>query len=240
MKNEMRVKMRWTLLNQDAKRGTQKKREGANTHTNTPSPERANPEKAREKKKGEADGHGPRPAEGGEDGSAWANLPQRKPTKTSARDGANLPGEKRKHEIGDQWGTSWWKTKTKTRTQFLIPKGRYSLAGTVVKSCPNWHETAFKFQRIRCTICLTSPNNHQKKKTTPEGHEPAWSMYRGMLQYDCKSCCEKEVFWMFGMESHWKRSIPQDSLGQPEQRDFAKWCITVRQAVALYFNELLD
>ena len=65
MKDEMRVKMRWKLLNQDAKRGTQKKREGENTHTNTPSPERANPEKAREKKERRVDGHGPRPTEGG-------------------------------------------------------------------------------------------------------------------------------------------------------------------------------
>ena len=148
-------------------------------------------------------------------------------------------------KLGTKWGTSWWQTRKpkqliKNRTQFLttwrscvIPlPGPWS-------SLPQLAKTAFKFHRIRCTICLTSPDNHQKKKTTPEGHEPAWSMHRGMLQYDCKSCCEKEVFWMFGMESHWKRSIPQDSLGQREQRDIAKWCITVRQAVALYLNELL-
>ena len=33
--SEMTMKMKWKLLNQDAKRGTQKKREGANTNTNT-------------------------------------------------------------------------------------------------------------------------------------------------------------------------------------------------------------
>ena len=33
-----------------------------------------------------------------------------------------------------------------------------------VSSCPNGIETAFKFQRIRCTICLTSPEN-QKERT---------------------------------------------------------------------------
>jgi len=38
------------LLNQNAKRGTQKKRE--RTHTNTPGPKRANPERAREEKSG--------------------------------------------------------------------------------------------------------------------------------------------------------------------------------------------
>ena len=114
--NEMRVKMRWKLLNQDAKR-ERKRRGKEQTHTNTPtSPERANPEKAREKKKAEADGHGPRPAEGGEDGSAWTNLTKRKPTKTSARDGPDLLGEGRKHEIGDQWGTSWWKHRNTLKT----------------------------------------------------------------------------------------------------------------------------
>ena len=35
----------------------------------------------------------------------------------------------------------------------------------MVKSCPNWHKTAFKFHRIRCTKCLTSPDNHQKKES---------------------------------------------------------------------------
>ena len=48
---------------------------------------------------------------GGEDGSAWTNLTRRKPTQTSARDGPDLPEEGRTHEIGDQWGTSWWKKK---------------------------------------------------------------------------------------------------------------------------------
>ena len=30
---------------------------------------------------------------------------------------------------------------------------------------PQWHKTAIKFHRIRCTICFTSPDNHQKKET---------------------------------------------------------------------------
>ena len=73
--SEMSMKMGWKLLSQDAKRGAQEKRERANTNTNTPGPERANPERAR-KEKPEADGNGTRPAEEGEDGSAWTNLPR--------------------------------------------------------------------------------------------------------------------------------------------------------------------
>ena len=34
----------------------------------------------------------------------------------------------------------------------------------MVKSCPNWHITAFKVQRIRCTTCFTSPENQKERK----------------------------------------------------------------------------
>ena len=51
------------LLSRDTRRGTQKKREGANTNTNTPGPERANPERAREEKtEADGNGNGARPA----------------------------------------------------------------------------------------------------------------------------------------------------------------------------------
>ena len=124
--DERGMKMKWEWRWDEryitrTRRGERKRRGKEQTHTNTPSPERANPEKAREKEKSGADGHGPRPAEGGEDGSAWTNLTQRKPTKTSARDGTNLPGEGRENEIGDQWGTSCWK-KQKNWKQDSVPK----------------------------------------------------------------------------------------------------------------------
>ena len=52
-------------MTKDAKRGTQKKRERANTNTNTPGPRSGQTLKGQEKRKAEADGHGTRPAEGG-------------------------------------------------------------------------------------------------------------------------------------------------------------------------------
>ena len=198
------------------RRGERKRRGKEKTHTNTPSPERANPEKAREKKKRRVDGHGPRPTEGGEDGSAWTNLTQRKPTKTSARDGANLPGEGRKHEIGDQWGTSWWKqNQTTNRIQFLNLKVvQLCHSRPVVNSCPNRHITASRFQRIRCTICLTSPENHQKK----EDH--TWKSCACLVPlswHDAVSlwdCCEKRSFWLFRTASRLKNAIHEDLKGQ--------------------------
>ena len=72
--NEMNMKMAWKMLNQDTRRGTQKKRERENTNTNTPGPEPANPERAREKKSG---GRRKRSKTRGEDRSAWTNLPRR-------------------------------------------------------------------------------------------------------------------------------------------------------------------
>ena len=44
----------------------------------------------------------------------------------------------------------------------------------VVSSCPNRHKTAFKFQRIRCTTCFTSPDT---KETTPAGKRHACCLH---------------------------------------------------------------
>ena len=41
---------------------------------------------------------------------------------------------------------------------------------------PQWHQTAYRFQRIRCTKCFTSPENQKERKTTPESRVPAWSI----------------------------------------------------------------
>ena len=76
-----KMKMRWKLLNQDAKRGTQKKREGENTNTGHLA-QRGQTLKRQGKRKAEADGHGTRPAEGGE-GRKRLNQPTTaKPTPT--------------------------------------------------------------------------------------------------------------------------------------------------------------
>ena len=86
-------------------RGGERKRRGKEqTPTPTHLARSGQTLKGQGKRKTEADGHGTRPAEGGEDGSAWTNLTQRKPTPTSARAGPGLPREGRKHEIGDRMG----------------------------------------------------------------------------------------------------------------------------------------
>ena len=95
--DEVKMTMRWKLLNQDAKRGTQKKRERANTNTWNLA-QNGQPWKGKGKEKRRPTENGTRPAEEGEDRSAWTNLTRRKPTTTSARNGPNLPGERRTQE----------------------------------------------------------------------------------------------------------------------------------------------
>ena len=220
------------------RRGERKRRGKEKTHTNTPSPERANPEKAREKKKRRVDGHGPRPTEGGEDGSAWTNLTQRKPTKTSARDGANLPGEGRKHEIGDQWGTSWWKqNQTTNKIQFLnLEVVRCANPGPC-SGQPQGHKTASKFQRIRCTICLTSPDNQKEKRPhlkdmcLPFHNDLTW------CRVTAKVAAKNGGFRLFSSSFTWKSAehsrISWDIAGAAG--DSRKW-LTNRKARLLQFT----
>jgi hypothetical protein len=78
------------------------KRERANTNPTTPGPEGANPERAREKKRG---GRRTRNKTNGGEGRKRLKQPTTaKPTPTQARTGPNLPGEGRTHEVGDQMG----------------------------------------------------------------------------------------------------------------------------------------
>ena len=99
--SEMNMKMKWKLLNHGREEGNAKE-EGKREHQhNTPGPERANPEKAREEKT-EADGNGTRPAKEGEDGSAWTNLPQRNLNLPPHTQDPNLLGE----------GKDTWKKET--------------------------------------------------------------------------------------------------------------------------------
>jgi len=84
-------------LTKDAKRGTQKKRERANTNTNTPGPERAGPTlKGQEKRQTEADGHGTRPAEGGR-GRKRLNQPNKAKTYAYLAQDPTYLGGKKEH-----------------------------------------------------------------------------------------------------------------------------------------------
>ena len=110
----------------ERKKGEEEPRE----NTNTPGPERANPGKAREKKKRRPTETNQDQRRGGKDGRASTNLPQRKQslpkharTKTYLERGST-------HEIGDQWEPSCWQTEKAKGFQFPPTEFvRYSLEG---------------------------------------------------------------------------------------------------------------
>ena len=94
--DEVKMTMRWKLLNQDAKRGTQKKRERANTNTwnlaqNGQTLERQG------KRKAEADGKRNKTSGGG-GGQKRLNQPDTAKTNNNLSMQPNLPGERRTQE----------------------------------------------------------------------------------------------------------------------------------------------
>ena len=68
------------------------------TPTHETQPKTGNPERQEKERKGRPTENRTRPADKGEDRSSWTNLRRRKPTTTSARNGPNLPGERRTHD----------------------------------------------------------------------------------------------------------------------------------------------
>ena len=91
-----------------------------------------------------------------------------------------------------------------------------------VRSCPNWHKTAIRFHRIRCTICFTSPKT---KETTPAGRGHACCLFvvNVMLNFKSASCSDKKgSFWQFGAASLNRDAFHWVHKGQPEARDFTK------------------
>ena len=120
------------------------------THTHT-RPEPGQPWKARgRKKRTQTTGRRPEPSRGeGNKRTSKTNLHGEtdltKTAHTPKLHDALRRGTRGK--LGTKWGTSWWQTrkpKQLIKQQDSVPNYlkvvRYSLSGTVVKSCPNWHK----------------------------------------------------------------------------------------------------
>ena len=193
VKMRMRGEWRWDDHEDEVKnyltgtrRGERKKRRREHQH-DTPGPERANPEKAREKKSGGSTDTEQDQRRGGKDESAWTNLTQRKPTNTSARNGTDLPGEGGTHEIGDQWGLVGETTKKKQDSVpsyldvvrlFPAPGPWSSLAPIGIKRLSSSNELGAQH---------VSPHQTTKRKeTTPASRVPAWFLCHDMMLFRCK------------------------------------------------------
>ena len=154
--------MRWKLLNQDAERRTQKKRERANTNTWNLA-QNGQPWKGKGKEKRRPTENGTRPAEEGEDRSAWTNLTRRKPTTTSARNGPNLPGERRtqehmkKEEIG---------THGELVNDMMHPQRRavFSSLGLIRLYGLHSRQPYRRLSVFRWITCTVEPHRETKKK----------------------------------------------------------------------------
>ena len=148
-------------------------------------------------------------------------------------------------KLGTKWGTGWWQTrkpKQLIKQQDSAPKPRVRTlchSRPVFKSCPNWHKTAFKFQRIRCTTCFNSPDT---KETTPVGNGHACCLLSHMSCWTSKTqaAVAKTEFLVVPQGfTLWRMQFSKDLKGLPEQRDFSrKRQKTARPTVALYLNEL--
>ena len=114
---EMAMKMRWRDTSPGREEGTQKKKE--RTPTQHTWPGAGKPWKGKGKEKRRVDGHGTRPAEGGE-GRKRLNQPDTARTYTHLGTRRNRPtwGGKNAWDRGPM-GTSWWNHKKKNKIQFL-------------------------------------------------------------------------------------------------------------------------
>ena len=78
--------------------------------------------------------------------------------------------------------------KNKNQNQDSVPNClgvvRYSLHRDRGRVVPQWHKRLYKFHRIRCTICFTSPKT---KETTPAGKGHACCLLSLM------SCCTSQA-----------------------------------------------
>ena len=91
-------------------------------------------------------------------------------------------------KLGNKWGTSWWKQKEPkqvVKTQNSVPTNlrvvRYSLSGTVVKSCPNWHKRLSSSNELGAQYVSPHQTTIKRKKTTPESRVPACCSYHVLV-----------------------------------------------------------
>ena len=109
---------------------------------------------------------------------------------------------------------------------------RDSLAGTVVRSAQKGIKQLYEFKRIRCTICLTSPDNHQKKESPnlESACLPA-TFLLVMFHFQRWSCSDRKKTFLVV-------PVPRVHKGQREPQDITKWLINERPSVSLYLDEL--
>ena len=146
-------------------------------------------------------------------------------------------------KLGTKWGTSWWQTrkpKQLIKQQDSVPNYlkvvRYSLSGTVVKSCPNWHKRLSSSSELGAQH--VSPHQIPKRPHLQEKDMPvAFCPLMSCCIWNAEAGVKRFLIVRHGFtveEMHW-RGIP-GTTGAARLRQRHK---TVRPTVALYLDELL-
>ena len=222
------------------RRGERKRGRREHQH-HTPGPERANPERAREKEKRRVDGHGTRPAEGGE-GRKRLNQPDTAKTykHLSTRRSQPTWGGKNAWDRGPM-GISWWnhkKLKQDSVPNYLDVVRLFPAPGPWSSLAPIGIKQLSKSSELGAQH--VSPHQKPKRPHLQEKDMPVAficschvSCQKLKLQVQkLKFLTVRSGFTLKELLSTGVRKGPQ------EQRDSRKGWQTARPIVSLYLNEL--
>ena len=104
-------------------------------------------------------------------------------------------------------------------------------------SQPQGHITAFKFQRIRCTICFTSPDNHQKEKDHTWKTWACLILFHVVLPYVAVKLLQKKRFLTFGTTAlsrdafHWVHKDSRNSGTSQKGENRTAGCCTLLKRI---------
>ena len=204
-------------------------------HTHTAEP--GKPWKARGRKKRTHDGPTAKKQRRGGGGTDGPPEPTYTAKRTWQKQSTHLNptthyGEASRRVIKDQWGLVGEKRNQQKLIGTQVPKQdsvpnylkvvRYSLSGTVVKSCLSWHKRLSS--SIELGAQFVSP--HQ---TTIKRKKHTWKACACLSFISCHECHKLELqrwkklcFWLFRATSRWKSGNWRGKWGRQERRDFVK------------------
>ena len=133
--------------------------------------------------------NGTRPAEEGEDRSAWTNLTRRKPTTTSARNGPNLPGERRtqEHMKKEEKGTHGELVNDKCKCDASTLACKSPLVRLNGQNSSHNPLDSWRVQPSNYVRNWTSPTTKKERRTTPKACPETSKWIHVMMHLVCQA-----------------------------------------------------